>query len=77
MAITKDVTRLSSQQESFLLGVEKSIKATRFSDFGDQRYFLDQQAKTLVRLTIVIRHRGVVSDSILVKISPPVVLFRV
>ncbi|KAJ7208202.1 hypothetical protein GGX14DRAFT_566926 [Mycena pura] len=49
MAITKDVTRLTSQQESFLLGVEKSIKATRFNDLSDQRYFLDQQAKTLLK----------------------------
>ncbi|KAJ7199585.1 hypothetical protein GGX14DRAFT_572615 [Mycena pura] len=49
MAITKDVTRLTPQQESFLLGVEKSIKATRFNVLSDQRYFLDQQAKTLLK----------------------------
>lgn len=49
MAVTKDATRLTSQQESFLLGIEKSIKATRFNDTGDQRHFLDQQAKILVR----------------------------
>ena len=62
MAITKDVTRLTSQQESFLLGVEKSIKATRFNVLSDQRYFLDQQAKTLVRPSFAIRPLDSVSD---------------
>lgn len=48
MAVTKDAPRLTSQQEAFLLNVEKTIKATRFSEYADQRHFLDQQAKILV-----------------------------
>jgi hypothetical protein len=40
--------RLTPGQESFLLGLKKTINATRYDDRGDQREFLDRQAQILV-----------------------------
>ena len=45
----KDITHLSPGQESFILGLEKTIKATHYQDPVDQREFLDTQARIIVR----------------------------
>jgi hypothetical protein len=52
MVLIKDVVRLTPAQEALLLNVEKSIKATHFHEAADQRRFLDQQAKILVRASV-------------------------
>jgi hypothetical protein len=48
MVVPKGIELLTTQQEAYLLEIEKTIKATRFPDAAQQRRFLDQQAKIIV-----------------------------
>jgi hypothetical protein len=45
--------RLSSVEETALLMLEKKIRATHYPDPKDQRAFLDRQASTVVRTSLI------------------------
>jgi len=42
-------TRLTKSQETFLVALDKKVRATHYKDVADQRDFLDKQSKIVVR----------------------------